>query len=314
MRFYSDEDLIAIVRELAEELGRIPTSFDMDVYCQQSRKRPSHTIFFSRFGTWNATLEAAGFDVESYGYRWTDEMMLEALRKLAKKLGRSPLRKDIVAEPGVMPCSQSIWKRFGSWNAALEKAGLEKYYCYKRNLTDEDLIQALQELAEEVGRVPTVKDLERSKHKPSHSTYMKRFGNWHNALEAAGFGNKSRFRVYTDAELLDNLRKITVELGYLPEKVDVIKTMPIPSLDVYIMRFGSLEKALEKARLGKFMTKAEWRKDQALRQLKRLAVILNKTPSPDNLGKASGTPCYRTYVKLFGSWEAVLSALEEILD
>ena len=313
---YSDEDLIAIVHELAAKLGRIPTSFDMDVYCQEERKRrPCHTIFFSRFGSWKGTLEAAGYDYTDYNRRrWSDEEMLEMLRQVAKKLGRSPLRKDIVKVPGVMPCSQAFCDRFGGWRKALERAGLKRHYYYKRNLSDEDLIQAIKDLAEEVHRVPTVADLEKSNGKPSHATFMKRFRTWDNALKAAGFEGSPRARVYKDSELLDILRKVTAELGYLPEKVDMARHAPRPSIDLYVERFGGLKEALAKAKLGNFKTKAEWRKDQALKQLKRLAITKNKIPSPDELGKANGTPCYRTYVGMFGSWKAALAALEDLLD
>lgn len=116
--------------------------------------------------------------------RYTDEQILEELRRSAKRLGRSPTMREFGAdtEAGLHP--QTVIERFGSWNEAKRRAGLVP----RRFTTREDLIGLLRELGAELGRTPTPKDLdERRKRMPSKSLYWHTFGSFNEALREAGF-------------------------------------------------------------------------------------------------------------------------------
>lgn len=56
---------------------------------------------------------------------WTDQEILDALRSWADKHGRSPRWTDWKLSEPDHPTSVTVWERCGSWNDALEMAGLE---------------------------------------------------------------------------------------------------------------------------------------------------------------------------------------------
>jgi hypothetical protein len=79
---------------------------------------------------------------------------------------------------------QTVIEHFGSWNTAKRRAGLVP----RRFATREELLGLLRELGEELGRVPTARDLEaRRGSMPSKSSYWHTFGSLTHALREAGF-------------------------------------------------------------------------------------------------------------------------------
>jgi hypothetical protein len=56
----------------------------------------------------------------------------------------------------------------------------------KKRFTREDLIQALHKLAQRVGGTPIEYDTYDYPDIPSHTIFVKRFGTWREALQAAG--------------------------------------------------------------------------------------------------------------------------------
>ncbi len=115
---YTDKELIKALRNLANELDRAPTKQEM-----LARDLPTPVTLINRFGSWNAALAAAGLETRPRVTR-TDKELLDALRKLAAELGRTPLSKEMLVQRG-LPSPGAYQKHFGSWNAALEAAGLE---------------------------------------------------------------------------------------------------------------------------------------------------------------------------------------------
>lgn len=116
--------------------------------------------------------------------RYTDAQMLAELEACAGRLGRSPTMREFAADPEATVHPQTIVERFGSWNTAKRRAGLVP----RRFATREDLLRLLRELGEELGRVPTARDLEaRRGRMPSKSLYWHTFGSLSAALREAGF-------------------------------------------------------------------------------------------------------------------------------
>ena len=116
--------------------------------------------------------------------RYTDEQILEALRASAERLGRSPTMKEFGADPGAGMHPQTVIEHFGTWNAAKRAAGLMP----RRFATREELVLELRRLGEELGRIPTARDLDdRRGTMPSKSLYWHTFGSLSTALREAGF-------------------------------------------------------------------------------------------------------------------------------
>jgi hypothetical protein len=116
--------------------------------------------------------------------RYTDEQILESLRASAARLGRSPTMKEFGADPEAGMHPQTVIEHFGTWNAAKRAAGLMP----RRFATREELADQLRRLGEELGRIPTARDLdERRGTMPSKSLYWHTFGSLSTALREAGF-------------------------------------------------------------------------------------------------------------------------------
>jgi len=147
--------------------------------------------------------------------RYTDDDILEELRKAAERLGRSPTMREFARDPeaGVHP--QTVIEHFGTWNAAKRAAGLYP----RRFLTREELLEQLRALGEELGHIPTARDLgARRRSLPSASLYAHTFGSLANALREAGF------EVLQGEERLDRAVEqgaaIARRLGRLPKMAD----------------------------------------------------------------------------------------------
>jgi Homing endonuclease associated repeat len=116
--------------------------------------------------------------------RYSDEDILAQLRASAERLGRSPTMREFTADPETSVHPQTVIEHFGSWNAAKRQAGLVP----RRFATREELLRLLRELGDELGRVPTAKDLDaRRGSMPSKSLFWHTFGSLTQALREAGF-------------------------------------------------------------------------------------------------------------------------------
>jgi hypothetical protein len=116
--------------------------------------------------------------------RYSDEQILEELRASAERLRRSPTMKEFAADPqaGVHP--QTVIEHFGTWNAAKRAAAQMP----RRHATRAELIEQLQRLGKELGRIPMAQDIrDRRGTMPSASLYWHTFGSLTTALREAGF-------------------------------------------------------------------------------------------------------------------------------
>jgi hypothetical protein len=116
--------------------------------------------------------------------RYSDEQILDELRASAARLQRSPTMREFASDPETTVHPQTVIEHFGSWNEAKRAAGLVP----RRFATREELVGLLRELGEELGRVPTAKDIDaRRGSMPSKSLYWHTFGSLSSALREAGF-------------------------------------------------------------------------------------------------------------------------------
>src|SRR3954470_6925079 len=116
--------------------------------------------------------------------RYSNAQILQELRASAARLGRSPTMREFAADPETSVHPQTVIEHFGSWNAAKREAGLVP----RRFATREELVGLLRDLGQDLGRLPTAKDLDaRRGSMPSKSLYWHTFGSLSSALREAGF-------------------------------------------------------------------------------------------------------------------------------
>lgn len=128
------------------------------------------------------------------GAKISNEELLRELERVADELGRSPKHREFRNGVGEYH-SDTYTRRFGSWDTALELAGLEPPprgngggggdSGGKKRITTTELLDSLVQLAEELGDVPTWREMEElGDHCPR--TYHRRFESWSEALDEAG--------------------------------------------------------------------------------------------------------------------------------
>ena len=88
-RFATRAELLRLLRELGEELGRPPSAKDIDA---RKRSMPSKSLYWHTFGSLTNALREAGFDVPVGEERL--ERAVEQGAALARKLGRLPRFAD----------------------------------------------------------------------------------------------------------------------------------------------------------------------------------------------------------------------------
>lgn len=147
--------------------------------------------------------------------RYTDEEILSELRASADRLKRSPTMKEFAADPEARVHPQTVIEHFGTWNAAKRAAGLQP----RRFIARDDILDQLRALGEELGRVPTARDLQTHRGQvASKSLIWHTFGSLTAALREAGFdvavGEERLERAVADGAVMAR------SLGYLPRMAD----------------------------------------------------------------------------------------------
>ena len=119
--------------------------------------------------------------LNKYHFNIPDKVLLDDLRGTAKKLGKHSISAMEYDFEGTFN-SKTVRTRFGGWNSALVKAGLEinKYRCISEAL----LFSNMKRVWDKLKRQPLAKDMARPLSACSDTTYVKKFGSWRRALEA----------------------------------------------------------------------------------------------------------------------------------
>lgn len=86
---------------------------------------------------------------------WTRELILEALRIVTREDGKCPRAEALKTDPR-LPCITVFYRRFGTWEEAVEAAGIE----YTPQAWDrEKAVETLRDWTDRHGRLPNSDDL-----------------------------------------------------------------------------------------------------------------------------------------------------------
>ncbi len=195
------------------------------------------------------------FEVE-FLPEYTDEAVLDEMRRVAGLISPGqPLTKAVFVEHAKVGHS-TVRRRFGGWQAALERAGLahlyhgqpvsEKMRTQKaRGISNSDLITELQRVHSLVGKQwLTTNDF--NEHSIcSEEAVRIRFGNFRSGLEAAGipvFPGKERR--YTDDECFENIATVWTHLTRSPLFRDMFQAPSAILGKTYVTRWGTWRRTL----------------------------------------------------------------------
>ncbi len=173
-------------KELFDELKRVWDKFG---------RRPSYSefkvngkiginIYERDFGTWTKAIQVFclkhGYCIQGMkGSTATKEILLSELKAIAKKNQSNILKFKTYKGCGGTYTIATFQNHFGSWQNALESAGLRN----GRFFTNEDLFSELQRLWEMLGRQPITREM-RQYGKISRQVFQKRFGSSTKAIHA----------------------------------------------------------------------------------------------------------------------------------
>lgn len=180
----------------------------------------------------------------------------------------------------------------------------------------EELLDELHSLHEELGRAPSMTEMdEQGQH--SGSPYVREFGNWNGALEAAGLethgaGFKSFNRDIQVSTILNSIIDLTCELGYPPSRNEM-EDMGECSAQAVRNWFGTWSGALRSVGLiGTHYTLKERiassytiSREELLDELHRLDDELGHRPSSVDVTHHSEFGI-NTYRRRFSSWRDAL--------
>lgn len=182
---YKKQQLLEAIHRTSDIVGSTPTKDEFHEHTEQTE----HSIK-THFGSWNNAIRAAGLEPHRQNPDGKDEL-LSLIRKLAERVGHTPTYSEFTDADWIPYTAVVVTERFCSWNDALREAGFEPNYdvqgrAKSESYTEEDVINAIDDVAQEVGGVPTTADFtEHAQFSFGVATY--KFDSWNDALRAAGY-------------------------------------------------------------------------------------------------------------------------------
>lgn len=255
----SKQYLIAELKEVACELGRTPVTNDWPGLREHDRVYPLY-VYYAVFGSFLTALKRAKLKPK-YKQEFDAahrERLLDELRKLQRKLGRTLFDEDVDEarrRKEVSPPYHFV-RAFGSVPAAIEAAGAAKKI-YSR----EELIAILRKLDATLNRPIQKMDIQTlydAGEWPSVKMFLKEFGTLSKARRAAGTQTVYRkakeqttwWQKYTKEELIAQLKALGKKLGRKPTDRDInvaSKFGECAAATTFASMFGSLPGAYKAA-------------------------------------------------------------------
>lgn len=121
------------------------------------------------------------FQLEPYHRNVSERELLGDIKRVATEVHTSTVSIELYRTRGRYSPT-TIVRRFGSWNAALERADLA--IAKRSRISTEALFENLAQLWIALGRQPRRSELNRKPSTISSAAYERRFGTWRSALSA----------------------------------------------------------------------------------------------------------------------------------
>lgn len=165
------------------------------------------------------------------------------------------------------------------------------------------MLAEIQQLADELGRTPNLQHMN-DIGKFSTKTYQRKFGSWNAALEESGL-EINKERNITDQELLDELRRLSEEIGETPTSRDMEELGKYGSSS-YVKSFGTWNNAVRQAGI-KIGRQHDIPEADLIDEIQRLADELGHPPTANHM-RDRGCFGVSTISDEFGTWNDALIA------
>jgi ubiquinone/menaquinone biosynthesis C-methylase UbiE len=289
------EQVISELQRVAKKLGYTPTRGDFIKHASVS-VQPIIRLFVS----WNTALKAAGMKPNNVK-DIPKEQVISELKRVAKKLGRTPTHEDFNKHASV--CAATAERLFDTWNKALVAANLKVNLV--RGITKEQVLAELKRVAKKLGRTPTQEDFITFA-SMSVPTVRGLCVTYNAAVEAAGLTVNHKMYINKE-QVIAELKRVAKKLGRTPTIDDFDKHASMNSMTAAKL-FGSWNKALAYVGL-RVNNVIGITKEQVLAELKRVAKKLGRTPTRDDFNKYASLS-KGTVENSFGTWNKALVAAD----
>ena len=163
--------------ELLSDMKRVMEEQEADTLTAEKYEEYGHyavTTIIKRFGSWNKALALCSIAL-NHQLVDTDEL-LKDIKRVAQLLGKETITSSEYAEHGIY--SRDVcFRRFTTWNNALEQAGLKPFErVVSKRLDDEDMLKEIERIWIKIGRQPTSSDIKEGISQYSLHAYAEHFG------------------------------------------------------------------------------------------------------------------------------------------
>lgn len=201
----------------------------------------------------------------------SNEFLISELKRFYNTYNKVPTSIDMDKTSGY-PNHQTYADHFGSWNNALQEAGMSINLQFN-NYTKEDMIKIGSEYYNTTGKIPLAHEMGFS-----YSVLNKYWDTWNDYLAEINL-KSNKVNKYSRAELIEKLIEFYNLLRRKPKKQDFIDYKWYPSVDTYNREFGGLINACVVADIIEKPLTLKERLELSIKQLKTLAEQLNKCPT-----------------------------------
>lgn len=228
--------------------------------------------------------------------------------KIFKEQANGDYSKRSYQRLGLKPSYPTILSLYGSWENALNAAGLSLKDV--TTYSDEDILNAIRSSVEANNGVVSRSYYMRSACKPSVTTIEARFGSWSEAVTQAGFiANVYTHDRFNDDELIEALRRFYIahdyRIGYQMYERSGVK----PSGSIIRKRFRTWNLALEIAGIPLNQRKDPAFTDtQLVNAMKRVAALLPSELSKEQykMYTDEDEPSVISIERRYGTWNEAL--------
>lgn len=323
MPTYSKQYLLQYLQEKADELDRTPTLNDL----QEDSDGPSSKPFYRHFESYHDAVQEAGL-VPEYEFL-TKDGFLNKIKTFHDQHDRHPTTDDFINNPD-LPSHSVIYTHFDTIEDAVTAAGLEyrtPASRIERKYTTEQLIDDLTSFAEDLGRAPTIRDLELADRTtiPGAQAYKTQFGSWRNALDAAGLpqpkkGPNGPVESWSREKIIARFEQLADEYEAIPSFTDVENADTMPASATVYRYFDDWEELMQQVSVPYEEDRAnrsahgdhsnrtipsKYDDDELVEYLQTTAEDLGHPPSIKELRRLNG-PSVEAYLSRYDSYPDAL--------
>lgn len=310
-----NKELLNNLIELKNKLGRSPKKADL---CVTEGSKYSYNTYQKHFGSLNVALDLIGLKPNKLK-NIANEDIIEDIKYVYNKLDRTPTYKEYNKEGNIGCDFQTIKRKFGSWNEALELAGIEiKTHI---NLGQENIIKELKKWYEKNNNdysCLTTTNINKANKQGDFPITARAIQNnfpdvsWESLMRQVASdyivkkGSPSKRKI-SNEDLIENMKDMYTKLGRVPQKEDLkLDNGSKYSQNAYKRAFGSIAASIIAADLKPHQVRGVSKED-FIKDLQNIYKKLGYTPTQEEYQKESIIGYGFTAIKTrFGSWNNAL--------